>query len=536
MEEAEFAKTVPFEPPQLELIDGPVSSELDQFVEIAAGIAKRHPEILSAIERDQTVHGIKKKAKRVADAEYRQAQNPSLPDLGVEALLRETAPQLEMGRPRMPPVVVFVLLLLRGWFGGPKSLDFRLILRESITLRQFLQCEGVKVPATSTVADNLNLVSPQTQRLILCYELQCAREDGLDDFKTVRIDSTDTAANSEYPTDSSLIAALAMRMNRLFKSLKKHGLADLSGYADARKCRNLVDEIELQAKQIGLLTGKQKVEEQRAGCYKKIYSRVNRLLKIYPRLFDRAHTLVRNAELLPSQRSVFDGLLQQADNDCKSIAKIGEYSARRVLEGKTPATDEKVLSISDGSAAMIIKGGRDITFGYRPQLAFSGNGFVCAQIVPLGNAADSGQLPDVLKEVLANTKIIPAIITVDDGYTNGPVRKWFIQEYSTDEKPVVFSISGAKGKKVIDEEDYQSEAYRQARRDRSAAESCIYTLKEMHDYGDVMRRGLEAVRHEQMCKILAYNIRRMARLRQDAQKAICRELLEKQRMSLQAAA
>ena len=529
MEEIDVANAAPFEPAQLELIEAPVSSELDQFVEIAVKMAKQHPEILTAIERDQTAYGLKEKTKRIGDKEYLQEQNPSLPDLEVEPTLPQVANQLEAGRPRMPPLVAFVLLLLRGWFGGPKSLNFRLILRESITLRQFLQCEGVETPAPSTVADNVNLVSPQTQQLILCCQLQFASEDGLDDFETLRIDSTDIAANSEYPTDSNLIAAFAMRMMRLFKSLKKRGLADLSGYADAGKCRDLVDEIEQYAKQIGLLTGKQKVKEQRAGSYKKIYSRVDRLLKKYPRLLERAHTLVRKAELLPSQRIILDALLQQAEGDCDSISKIREYSAKRVLKNETPKTDEKVLSISDVDAAMIVKGGRDITFGYRPQLAFSGKGFVCAQVLPLGNAADSGQLANVIKEALANTKIIPAIITVDDGYTNGPVREWFIREYSSDEKPVVFSIAGAKGKKVIDEEEYQSEAYREARHDRSAAESCIYTLKEMHDYGDVMRRGLEGVRHEQMCKILAYNFRRITRLKQDAQKVLRRQLLEKQR-------
>jgi len=138
--------------------------------------------------------------------------------------------------------------------------------------------------------------------------------------------------------------------------------------------------------------------------------------------------------------------------------------------------------------------------------------------------------------MLANTKISPLIVTVDDGYTNGPVREWFIREHSTDEKPVVFSIAGAKGKRLIDEEDYQSQAYRDARHDRSAAESCIYTLKEMHDYGDIMRRGLEAVRHEQMCKVLAYNIRRIARLKKDAQKALSKQLLEKQKLRFEAAA
>ncbi len=76
-----------------------------------------------------------------------------------------------------------------------------------------------------------------------------------------------------------------------------------------------------------------------------------------------------------------------------------------------------------------------------------------------------------------------------------------------------------EGRAIIEQELYESEAYRDARHDRSAAESCVYALKQMHDYGDVMRRGLEAVRHEQMSKVLAYNVRRMVRLEEDAANA-----------------
>ncbi len=45
----------------------------------------------------------------------------------------DTCPlDLEGGRPRMPAIIVYVILLLRGWIGGLKSTEFRLYQAPSL--------------------------------------------------------------------------------------------------------------------------------------------------------------------------------------------------------------------------------------------------------------------------------------------------------------------------------------------------------------------------------------------------------------------
>ena len=533
MSEENPSKIVPFALTQPELIETPVSSDLDKFVEKATQIAESNPEILLAIEKDQIAHGLKKKAARLADQAYFDAQNPPLANLEIEPAAEPANTKLDGGRPRMPPLVVYILLLLRGWLGGPKGSDFRLVLRESITLRQFFQSQEVKVPGLSTVADNINAVSHDTEQLILRRQLRHAKEQKLDTFETSRIDSTATESNSKYPTDSGLIAAFALRLLAYFTNLAKLGLPNLSQQSDAVQAAQLAGEIELHSKQIGIISGKQGVKEKRANLYKKIYSRVDRLVKKLGPLRQRAAKLIKQAQVPPSMRLRLEALREQFESDLANIASIREYSAERILEDKPVAAERKVLSVSDPSAGIIKKGGWSTIFGYRPQLAFSGKGLVTAHVLPLGNAADSGQLETVLKAILENTKTVPTMVTVDDGYASGPVRTKFLQDHASEERPIVFSVAGAKGRAIIDEASYESDAYRDARHDRSAAESCVYVLKEMHDYGEVMRRGLEAVRHEQMCKVLAYNVRRMVRLEEEAAKAQRKALLEKQQVRIE---
>jgi hypothetical protein len=95
----------------------------------------------------------------------------------------------------MPAIIVYVLLLLRGWIGGPMSTEFRLILTESITRHRFFQTHQFQVPGTSTVADNVNAVSESTLHLILRSQLGPAKATGLDTFAEVVIDITAVSAN-----------------------------------------------------------------------------------------------------------------------------------------------------------------------------------------------------------------------------------------------------------------------------------------------------------------------------------------------------
>ncbi|MEZ5327568.1 MAG: hypothetical protein R3F19_21160 [Verrucomicrobiales bacterium] len=139
----------------------------------------------------------------------------------------------------MPALAVFIFLLLRGWIGGPKSVHYKILLKESITLHRLLDSVGMhKVPGPSTVLDNINAVSESTQQKILCAQLAVAEEDELDDLTSCRADSTAVKANSMYPTDSGLMKAFAQRAaglcERLFL-LKLPGVIDMRGRKDVEK-------------------------------------------------------------------------------------------------------------------------------------------------------------------------------------------------------------------------------------------------------------------------------------------------------------
>jgi len=91
-------------------------------------------------------------------------------------------------------------------------------------------------------------------------------------------------------------------------------------------------------------------------------------------------------------------------------------------------------------------------------------------------------------------------VSTDDGYASAKGRG---------EVPALgvkdISISSAKGKRLTDPDDWQSDVYRNARRERSAVESLMFTIKDGFEFGELGRRGLKSVRAELLEKVPAYN-------------------------------
>ena len=208
--------------------------------------------------------------------------------------------------------------------------------------------------------------------------------------------------------------------------------------------------------------------------------------------------------LPPSSREFLKQLLERIGNDIADAKRVVEYAADRVFHGKQLPSTEKILSLSDGSAGYIKKGGRDPVIGYKPQLVRSKNGFVTSLMVPQGNAADSIKLVPAIRESIERTGVVAELVSTDDGYASAKGRDQLLKMGVK-----ILSISGAKGKKLTDPEDWDSDAYRDARRNRSAVESLMFTIKDGFEFGELGRRGIDAVRDELLEKVLAYNCYRI---------------------------
>ena len=484
----------------------PIDSQLNDFLNEIHQIAIFEPSIVERIDEDLDLHAKKKKLQLLADEQFLAGQTPDLPKLQLQ--LRELKldnVELAIGRPRTEAYIVYLFLMLRGFNGGCKDQHARLLLEESITLTVWLEHLGLELPPASTLSENLNAVSNQTRGLIHQVQLRWILEQGLDDFQKCFIDSTAVEANTERPTDSTILVRLIARVCTAGGNLHRLDLPDMNqiGLLEQQ------EELRRLSQQIHFLNGKARGAAKRKKVYFQLLRRARRLRK---RLLRDLELVRRNLEgrpdLPPSRRLKGEEALCLIAEDLAALEQAANVCERRVMEQEKVPMAEKIISLSDSDASFIVKGGWNTVVGYRPQLARSGGGFVTALVLPRGNAADSPHLVPMVKEQVTNTGVIPSVVSADDGYSS---QEGLEEVLGLGVK--VVSISGAKGKKIIEARQWKSQPYRQARAERSAIESLVFTLKEGFEFGEMVRRTHENVLAEMLEKMLAYNISQIIRVR-----------------------
>src|ERR1041385_3795285 len=89
----------------------PVDSPFHQFLVQTHRLVESEPALLDRIAADLDAHGLKKKLAREADRRFLDEQTSDLPRF--EVAVRPIDPaslQLEVGRPRMDPYLVYLFL------------------------------------------------------------------------------------------------------------------------------------------------------------------------------------------------------------------------------------------------------------------------------------------------------------------------------------------------------------------------------------------------------------------------------------------
>lgn len=470
--------------------------------------------ILMGIRKDLDAHALGKKAKRVADAEWRRQQNaPFGLDMPDNSKVTSGGSELTLGtgRPRMSEKAVYLFLILRGYFSSVTDRQACERIKDSRTVQAFFSNYGLGVlPARTTIHENVQAVTDGTKKRIFSLQLNMAKDEGFDDFREVTFDSTAVRANSCWPTDSGIIRDSLERAYRNSQLLNiRYGIPNLMPWHVPRWLR----KIRSCHFKISVASGKG-VQKKRRKLYRVLYENAEKTVTHLRRELEKHRSRHETAILIPSKAERLREILTSIGSDLTLVEEVIAYSKKRILDGKSTPSTEKVMSISDRSAAMIVKGDREPVVGYRPQTGRSRNGFVTVLHVPEGNANDAPQLHSLVNEVIRNTGTVPESISTDDGYSSTDGRNKVLSIVGV--KNV--SISCSKGKALTPVEDWESGVYEELRRNRSAVESLIFVLKYVYNFGRVRRRGIKAVRTELLEKAIVYNFMRIVELRKRRRK------------------
>ncbi len=500
-----FDTDIIFEMPQPE-------TELSEICGEFEYIAERDAKILELIAEDQDRHAREKKKNRIMDKQWYRRDWTPLPGIApsTEIVIESEDLTLQQGKKRMAPIVVLFFLILRGYIGGFKSKATQTFIAESITIHNFLERNGVKMPGWSTIIDNVNLVCNQTRSYLLNAQLKMITEEKLDNLKELTIDSTSVSANASWPTDSGILLQLVERIWRCGQKLNRFGIGNMA----PRRFDSIIKTLKQCHKSICMSAGKKNSRKKIKKLYRKVLKEGRSALSTFEKEMIKVNRVVPAVDIAPTKHMQLTRMVELMNLDVENLSKVISYCTDRIEQDASIKATEKIMSNSDENAAFIKKGQRNAVIGYKPQIGRSQKGFITCINVPEGNVADSTQLEPMVDQHIERTGVVPNIVSVDDGYASidgkGNVERKGI---------ATVSINGAKGKKITPEDDWENDSFKEARNNRSSVESLMFTIKHNHHFGRVMRRGIIPVRAELMEKVLAYNFCRIIEIRSRKQES-----------------
>lgn len=115
--------------------------------------------------------------------------------------------------------------------------------------------------------------------------------------------------------------------------------------------------------------------------------------------------------------------------------------ARARVLARHPDAPDRLWSLSDPDARLIVKGGRDTVFGYLPTLVHRQTGLLTALCLEVGNHAYCTLVLDALAAHRVATGVQPRAARFEDGYANTAAAQLAARHCT------LISIAGANGKR-----------------------------------------------------------------------------------------
>jgi IS5 family transposase len=100
------------------------------------------------------------------------------------------------------------------------------------------------------------------------------------------------------------------------------------------------------------------------------------------------------------------------------IARIIAQSERRVLNGDTVPAGDKLVSLFEPHADIIVKGGREVRYGHKLNLATGKSGLILDVVIEAGNPADAERFLPMLDRHIARAGAPPRQTAADGGYAS----------------------------------------------------------------------------------------------------------------------
>lgn len=363
---------------------------------------------------------------------------------------------------------------------------------DSIVLREFCGIPFGPIPSFRTLQENIKKLRPATLEQINRIIVKYAIDNGIEDGKNARLDTTGVETNIHYPTDASLLwdairvltrvlSACEIQFPRLRGLFQNHLRAAkklLFKINNARGkdgikalCRNLIKLV------------------RKAVAYAR--TALNQLPSCEAQTFEQTIAKVELATTLNQLLPLADIILDQA--------------RRHVLKGENVPVSEKLVSIFEPHTDILVKGQRDVVFGHKILFAVGKSNIILDCAVFRGNPADSEEFVPALKRLEAVLGHVPPNAATDGGFASKH------NAQSAQAMGVVnVAFSSPKGSKIV-QAITETRVYKRLCKWRAGIEGIISAGKRAFGLDRCPWSGFESFQAYVQCAVLAFNLQQIAR-------------------------
>ena len=189
------------------------------------------------------------------------------------------------------------------------------------------------------------------------------------------------------------------------------------------------------------------------------------------------------------------------------IERIIAQTERRVLHGEALAANEKIVSLFEPHADIIVKRGRDIQNGHKLSLTAGRSGLILDLVIEAGNPVNSERFLPMLERHIAFYGEAPRQTAADGGFASrgnlAQAKTLGVRDVAFHKKAGLWVMDMVKSNWV----------YRKLRNFRAGIESDISCLKRAYGLGRCLWRGLDHFAAYVWSSVAAYNLALFTRLR-----------------------
>ena len=393
----------------------------------------------------------------------------------------------ETGRHGLPAEAVLRSALLKQ----QRQLSYEELafhLEDSASFRAFARLPLSWSPKKSVLHKTISAISAASWETINRTVVSSARQEKLEHGTVVRIDSTVTQALMHAPSDSSLLWDGVRVMTRLLEQAMAIPGAPAIVWRNHRRL----------AKKRALAIQYSRGKARKAKLYCDLISATRATVAALHHAAQRLTACVSiEAELWRSQLRHYLPLIE----------RVIDQAERRVLAGEAVPAGEKLVSLFETHADIIVKGGRDVHYGHKLNLTTGRSGLILDLVIEAGNPADSERFLPMLDRHIALCGSPPRQVAADGGYAT---RDNLEQAKARGVSDVAFH----KKRGLAIEDMVKSRwVYRRLRNFRAGVEAGISCLKRAYGLTRSTWRGLAHFKAYVWSSVVAYNLTLLARLK-----------------------